>query len=192
MRNLNNGVGSTYPSGSAPTTAGTPTNTSARPLYRGNLSGAGDNVRTATGVSPVDVAAAQQAETVAAAAALSTSQPVVKFVPARISLFDAMKFNGPAPELIQSRLAMVGFLAGAIRETQTGETLLQQAQQLTPGTIFWLALIVVASLVPITKAAKSEPFGVFTPRAELTNGRAAMLGIAIIGALEVNAGVCFF
>lgn len=72
---------------------------------------------------------------------------------------DAFKFNGPAPEIIQGRLAMVGFLAGAITEAQTGETLLQQATQLSPGTIAWLLLIVVASLQPITKAAKSEPFG---------------------------------
>lgn len=75
------------------------------------------------------------------------------------SAADAFKFNGPAPEIIQGRLAMVGFLAGAIREAQTGETLLQQAAQLSPGTIAWLLLIVVASLQPITKAAKSESFG---------------------------------
>ena len=37
-----------------------------------------------------------------------------------------MKFNGPAPEIINSRLAMVGFLAGTVRETHTGEPLLQQ------------------------------------------------------------------
>lgn len=50
-------------------------------------------------------------------------------------------------------------MAGAIKETRTGETLLQQAAHLGPGTVFWLLLIVVASLQPITKAAKSEPFG---------------------------------
>lgn len=109
-----------------------------------------------------------------------------------------MKFNGPAPEIIQvglpllhvcvwriasvlsgdnanmvleqplstvqGRLAMVGFVAGAIRETQTSETLLQQAAHLSPWTGFWLLLIVVASLQPITRAAKSEPFGRLWPR----------------------------
>ena len=54
---------------------------------------------------------------------------------------------------------MVGFVAGVIRETQTSETLLQQAAHLSPWTVFWLLLIVVASLQPITRAAKSEPFG---------------------------------
>lgn len=62
-------------------------------------------------------------------------------------------------DCLQGRLAMVGFLTGAIRETQTSETLLQQAAQLSPLTVFWLLLIVVASLQPILRAAKSEPFG---------------------------------
>ena len=34
--------------------------------------------------------------------------------------------------------------------------------------------------------------GWFTPRAEITNARAAMLGFAVVAALEWNAGVCFF
>jgi hypothetical protein len=33
---------------------------------------------------------------------------------------------------------------------------------------------------------------VFTPRAELANGRAAMLGFAILLVLEANSGVPFF
>ena len=34
--------------------------------------------------------------------------------------------------------------------------------------------------------------GVFSPKAEVTNGRAAMLGIAILLVLEQNAGASFF
>ena len=34
--------------------------------------------------------------------------------------------------------------------------------------------------------------GMFTPRAELTNGRAAMLAFAVLLALEQRAGVPFF
>ena len=34
--------------------------------------------------------------------------------------------------------------------------------------------------------------GAFSPKAEVTNGRAAMLGIAILLALEQNAGASFF
>jgi hypothetical protein len=34
--------------------------------------------------------------------------------------------------------------------------------------------------------------GIFTPQAEILNGRAAMLGFAILLALEYKAGVPFF
>jgi hypothetical protein len=34
--------------------------------------------------------------------------------------------------------------------------------------------------------------GMFTPKAEMVNGRAAMLGIAALLALEYKAGVPFF
>lgn len=72
---------------------------------------------------------------------------------------DAMKFNGPAPEAVNGRLAMIGFVAGAITEFQTGVPLEQQALTSGPPTFVIAALIVYASLVPILKAAKSEPFG---------------------------------
>ena len=39
---------------------------------------------------------------------------------------DAMRFNGPAPETINGRLAMVGFVTGALNEFQTARTLEEQ------------------------------------------------------------------
>ncbi|GIL52749.1 hypothetical protein Vafri_8543 [Volvox africanus] len=109
-----------------------------------------------------------------------------------VNLFDALKFNGPAPELINGRLAMVGLIAGAWEEAHSGLTLAQQAEQLPLSELLLLALWVYASLVPILKGAKMEAFGWFTPRAEITNGRAAMLGIAVLLFLEDKAGVPFF
>lgn len=160
-------------------------------VYGGNLSGPSPNLQPTRGVVP-DQSSMPAPGSLAPPSSMPATKPVVKFVPKSISLFDAFKFNGPAPELIQGRLAMVGFLLGAQQETRTGLTFLQQATQLGAPQIMGLLLIVVASLQPITKAAKSEPFGIFTPRAEITNGRAAMLGFAAILALEWNAGVCFF
>ncbi|KAF8072428.1 Low molecular mass early light-inducible protein HV90 [Scenedesmus sp. PABB004] len=108
------------------------------------------------------------------------------------SFFDVMKFNGPGPELIQSRLAMVGILAAARREAVTGAPLAAQLADTPPAVWAALGLIVYASLVPMLKGARHEAFGVFSPRAELTNGRAAMLGFAVLAALEWRAGVPFF
>jgi len=80
---------------------------------------------------------------------------------------DALRFNGPAPELINSRLAMVGFLYAASNEAQTGQLVLQQLQD-SPLFPTVLSLIIIwASLIPITKGAKRESFGeiftVYTP-----------------------------
>ena len=72
-----------------------------------------------------------------------------------------MRFNGPAPETINGRLAMVGFVAGAMREVNTGEPLAQQVAAAGPGTWLLAAVIVYASLVPILKAAKFEAFGAY-------------------------------
>ncbi|PNW72174.1 hypothetical protein CHLRE_16g679250v5 [Chlamydomonas reinhardtii] len=111
----------------------------------------------------------------------------------RVSLFDAMKFNGPAPELINGRLAMLGLVAGAWEEAHgAGQTFAQQAAQLPLAELLLLGVWVYASLVPILKGAKMEAFGMFTPRAEITNGRAAMLALGVLLLLEDKAGVPFF
>lgn len=70
-----------------------------------------------------------------------------------------MKFNGPAPELINGRLAMIGILAAANNEIQTGQTVLQQALTASPWVYVMLLVWIYASLVPITKGARHEPFG---------------------------------
>jgi hypothetical protein len=74
---------------------------------------------------------------------------------------DAMKFNGPAPELINGRLAMIGILAAAKQEIDTGATVLQQALQASPWLYAVLGLWVYASLVPILKGVRHEAFGEF-------------------------------
>lgn len=120
--------------------------------------------------------------------------------PRRVSLFNAFKFAGPAPETINGRLAMVFFLYGASLEASSGLTAAQLGSRLLadplgvdPRGLALAALVVAASLAPITKGAISEPFGVFTPKAERVNGRAAMLAIAAVLALESRAGgVPFF
>eukprot|EP00798_Chlamydomonas_sp_ICE-L_P024927 gene24927-10578_t len=109
-----------------------------------------------------------------------------------VSLFDAMKFNGPAPELINGRLAMLGFVMAAYKENETGELMASQLEHLSIGVCLQLAFLVWASLVPITKGVKNEAFGPFSPRAEIVNGRAAMLAFVALAVLENKAGVPFF
>lgn len=87
---------------------------------------------------------------------------------------------------------MLGILAAAVNESAYTETVIQQVQH-TPLRVFLVGLFAsYSSLIPILKGAKSEAFGVFTPRAEITNARAAMLGFAILLLLESKSGVPFF
>jgi hypothetical protein len=96
-----------------------------------------------------------------------------------------MAFSGSAPEIINGRLAMLGFLAAMGAEFASQETVAQQVSEGPKALIFGTFLLfIVASLVPILKGTKKEAFGPFTPAAEMTNGRAAMLGIAFMLAAE--------
>ncbi len=49
-----------------------------------------------------------------------------------------------------------------------------------------------ASLIPLFKGAKNEAFGPFSPKAELINGRAAMIGFAAMLAIEAVKGSALF
>lgn len=127
-----------------------------------------------------------------------------------------MRFNGPAPELINGRLAMVstvghhptptwcrrtapermplakptitsyawlvpppqvGFLAGALEESSKGTPLLVQVEEMTLQTALLLAVLVYASLTPILKGAKMEPFGEAAARGAGGSGLAAARGL---------------
>lgn len=79
---------------------------------------------------------------------------------------DALKFNGPAPEIINGRLAMLGILIVAQAEAETGETALQLLQHGTPWSYAAMALWVYASMVPILKGARHEAFGEYWLRGQ--------------------------
>ncbi|KAL6880645.1 hypothetical protein ACP4OV_012210 [Aristida adscensionis] len=108
------------------------------------------------------------------------------------SIWDALAFSGPAPERINGRLAMVGFVAALAVEAARGGGLLAQAES---GTgLAWFAYtavaLSVASLVPLLQGetAESRSGGAFTADAELWNGRLAMLGLVALAATEYLTG----
>ena len=88
---------------------------------------------------------------------------------------------------------MVGIMAVSYKEALTGEMAYDQLVHCTVGVALALAVgVVYSSLAPILKGVKQEAFGPFSPKAEVTNGRAAMLGFAVLVWLELNAGSPFF
>uniref|UniRef100_A0A7S3VKI7 Uncharacterized protein n=1 Tax=Dunaliella tertiolecta TaxID=3047 RepID=A0A7S3VKI7_DUNTE len=116
-----------------------------------------------------------------------------------------MGFEGIAPEVINSRAAMLGFMCAIKAETATGESVF--AQLLTGG--FWQAAAVILAVtiasfapaiargVPMDECFNKDPkkeksVGPFNANAEIRNGRAAMVGIALILLLEGGSGTAFF
>ncbi|KAK9083670.1 hypothetical protein Scep_030141 [Stephania cephalantha] len=106
-------------------------------------------------------------------------------------LYDVLSFSGPAPERINGRLAMVGFVAAMAAEVVRGEDV---AAQLANGGVTWFvgttAVLTLASLVPLLRgvSVEAKSGGLMTSDAELWNGRFAMLGLVALVLTEYVKG----
>jgi hypothetical protein len=99
---------------------------------------------------------------------------------------ETMSFAGLAPEIINGRGAMVGILTAFFAEINTGAPVFSQIQK-TPGAILLtFGTIILASVIPIIRGAdlNRKGAGPFTPRAEVWNGRLAMVSFAALIAIE--------
>ncbi|KAL9247030.1 hypothetical protein vseg_020501 [Gypsophila vaccaria] len=104
---------------------------------------------------------------------------------------DLFAFSGPAPERINGRLAMIGFVAAMAMELSKGTDLFAQ---ISDGGAQWFLgtsiLLSVASLVPLFKGQRAEAKtqGLMNSNAELWNGRLAMLGLVALALTEYVKG----
>ncbi|KAJ1287982.1 hypothetical protein BS78_02G053000 [Paspalum vaginatum] len=146
-----------------------------------------------------DVEPTRAGETTKAAATTSSSSPSPAAkkaaATARPGLWDALAFSGPAPERINGRLAMVGFVSALAVEASRGDGLLSQAG--SGSGLAWFAataaVLSVASLVPLLRgdSAEARSGGVMSADAELWNGRFAMLGLVALAVTEYITGAPF-
>lgn len=109
-----------------------------------------------------------------------------------VAISDVMAFSGAAPEIVNGRLAMLGFVSAVAAEFNSDVSVLKQWSSEPTLISLTFVLFMAGSLVPIL-AGKKESLGPFTPNAELLNGRAAMIGFASLIAVEVaNGGSALF
>ncbi|GMP56314.1 hypothetical protein CsSME_00020853 [Camellia sinensis var. sinensis] len=104
---------------------------------------------------------------------------------------DVLAFSGPAPERINGRLAMIGFVAAMAVELSNGEDVLVQ---ISNGGVPWFVgtsiVLTLASLVPLFKgvSVESRSERIMSSDAELWNGRFAMLGLVALAFTEFVKG----
>ncbi|RZC61775.1 hypothetical protein C5167_023511 [Papaver somniferum] len=140
---------------------------------------------TSSGTTPPPAAAQTPVET--------RTFPPPRAAPKKMStkFGDLLAFSGPAPERINGRLAMIGFVAAMGVEVARGTDV---AAQLADGGLPWFVItsvvLSVASLIPLSQgvSVESKSDGLMSSSAEMWNGRAAMLGLVALVLTEVAKG----
>ena len=114
------------------------------------------------------------------------AQPTVTAKMTAVPSFgEAMAFSGAIPEVVNGRLAMVAIVAALAAEFSSEESVLTQFGDAPAPVLALVAVTTIASFFPVFKgAAKDKSFAMFTPAVEMANGRAAMLGLAILLVIE--------
>jgi hypothetical protein len=96
---------------------------------------------------------------------------------------DLFAFGGPAPETINGRLAMLGFVSAVGVELASGKDLFSQlGSGGVPLFVGSAVLFSVASLIPMFKgiSKESKSKAIMSVEAEMLNGHFAMLGLVML------------
>ncbi|MCO5581940.1 hypothetical protein L7F22_035829 [Adiantum nelumboides] len=102
------------------------------------------------------------------------------------SLGSLFAVDGAAPETINGRMAMVGFVWALVAEKTTGLTVMQQLFNPATSGMLWFGAVVqlftLASIIPFVNGESTDAraWGPFTAKAERWNGRLAMIGFAAL------------
>jgi len=99
---------------------------------------------------------------------------------------EAMSPGGLVPEITNGRGAMAAMLIAFVKELTTGKPVAEQIKSDPIFIAIVFGLIIVGSIVPVFRGADLDRKGAgpFTPRAEIWNGRVAMVAFALLLIVE--------
>ena len=103
-----------------------------------------------------------------------------------------MRFSGPAPEVINGRLAMLGFDLAVLVELLTGDTIFQQVYNEITILVTVTLTVFTASMVPLYRGVRVSPDSFLNFKNELLNGRVAMMGLFVMMIIEAITGSAIF
>lgn len=96
-------------------------------------------------------------------------------------------------EIVNGRLAMLGFFAALGAELSSDETVVKQLTEEPTGIAAAFMLVIAGSFVTIMQRKDGNmSLGPFNAGAELLNGRAAMIGFAALLVIEAVKGSALF
>jgi hypothetical protein len=107
-----------------------------------------------------------------------------------------MSFSGPAPERINSRLAMIGIVAALSSELRTHVGVLEQIKTAPVPIALTFLTFIIATVVPSLRGVSPEAADrwnrplrdLFSEKAEIYNGRLAMGAFASLIIIEAILG----
>lgn len=152
--------------------------------------------------SDAEVPAAATAPAAEAAPAAETAAPPAPPADEGMDFFKIMGAGGLAPEVINGRAAMIGFLAALGAELASHDSVFKQlGEGGLAGMLAVWAAVTAASFAPLARGKSveetflkknPESLGPFKADAEMLNGRAAMMGLLALLVLEGMSGQSFF
>jgi len=96
-----------------------------------------------------------------------------------VGFLEMMRFKGALPEILNSRLAMLGFVLAVLGERVQHKDLFEQVASQPNIIAAVIALITVASAIPFYRGVRRSGNPIFTADAELWNGRLAMMAMVL-------------